>query len=179
MRPSILTLSSLSQFLPFSVGAQLLASEARHTERIDMRLEVSETRLTGRLDTRLEVTETRLAQRIDTRLEASETRLIGRIDSRLEATEMRLAGRIETRLEASEMRLAKDLSHRLRVQAEELREIVRTAADSYGGVLDSIRSDVSELRQGWQLKTTDIDRVLSDHGQRIAALEPATDVVRE
>ncbi len=47
--------------------------------------------------------------------------------------EERLAERLDARL-----------GHRLNVQAEQLREIVQTAADNYGGVLDSIKGDVAE-----------------------------------
>ena len=77
------------------------------------------------------------------------------------------------------MRIEARLSHRLQVQAEELREIVRTAADNYGGVLDSIRRELADLRQGWQTKTADTDRVLTEHVGRIVALERVTGVIRE
>lgn len=46
-----------------------------------------------------------------------EERLAGRIDAALAGAEVRIEGRIDERL-----------SHRLRVQTEELREVVRTAA---------------------------------------------------
>ena len=52
-----------------------------------------------------------------------------------------LAERLEERLTE---RLDARLGHRLNVQAEQLREIVQTAADNYGGVLDSIKGDVAE-----------------------------------
>ena len=120
-----------------------------------------------------------LAGELRTQLTAMGAQLEERLEQRLDASETRLTGRINARLEASERRIEERLSHRLQVQAEELREIVRTAADNYGGVLESIRHDLADLRQGWQTKTADTDGVLTEHLGRIVALERATGVVRE
>ena len=113
-----------------------------------------------------------LTDELRTQLGALGSQLEERLDQRLAAT-------IDTRLEASEGRIEERLSHRLHVQVEELREIVATAADNYGGVLESIRRELSDLRQGWQIKTTDIEGVLTNHGQRIVALEHGTGSTRE
>lgn len=63
------------------------------------------------------------------------------------------------------------LGHRLNVQAEQLREIVQTAADNYGGVLDSIKGDLAEFRKDWRKETEDTKKVLANHGGRIDAIE--------
>lgn len=54
--------------------------------------------------------------------------------------EERLAERLEERLTE---RLDARLGHRLNVQAEQLREIVQTAADNYGGRIDAIEKTLS------------------------------------
>jgi hypothetical protein len=90
-----------------------------------------------------------------------------------------LTEEIRNQFLASEARLDERISHRLQVQAEELREIVGTAAGNYGGVLDGIHRDLADLRQWAQTKTTDTDDVLANHLGRIVALERITGVVRE
>ncbi len=77
------------------------------------------------------------------------------------------------------MRIEERLSHRLQLQAEELREIVRTAAGNYGGVLDNIQRELADFRQEWREKNADTDGVLLDHAQRIVALEHHTGATRE
>jgi DNA anti-recombination protein RmuC len=84
--------------------------------------------------------------------------------------EERLAARLEDRLTE---RLDARLGHRLNVQAEQLRDIVKTAAENYGGVLDSIKGDLAELRNGWRRETEDTKKVLANYGGRIDALEKA------
>jgi hypothetical protein len=82
-----------------------------------------------------------------------------------------LTEEFRTQFEASEQRLDARLSQRLKVQAEELREIVRTAADNYGGVLSAIKGDLTDFRDEWRKKTGDTDKVLANHGGRIDAIE--------
>jgi hypothetical protein len=83
---------------------------------------------------------------------------------------------LEERLEE---RLDKRLSHRLQVQMEELRVLVRDAAEGYGATLEKIDRELGEFRSEWRNKGEDTDRVLTDHVNRIVALERATGLVRE
>ena len=75
---------------------------------------------------------------------------------------------LEKRLER---RLNARLSHGLGVQTEELREILRSAANNYGGVLDGIRRDLAEFRDEWRKKAEVADMGLANHAGRIVALE--------
>ena len=106
-------------------------------------------------------------------------RLAKEIAAHLLASEARLEERLGSRLDARLAEADERLSHRLRVQTEELREVVRTAADNYGGVLESIRRELADLHQGWQSKAADTDSVLAEHLGRIVALERVTGVIRE
>ena len=79
-----------------------------------------------------------------------------------------MGAELEERLEH---RLDARMGHRLNVQAEQLREIVQTAADNYGGVLDSIKGDLAAFRNEWRNETADTRKVLANHGGRIDAIE--------
>lgn len=110
--------------------------------------------LGGQLETRLEQ---RLGERLEERLEK-------RLGERLEA-------RIDKRLAASEERLTAHISQTIQVQGESLRDIVKTAADNYGGVLDRIDRELGEFRQEWRVQTEDTTRVLANHHERLVVLE--------
>ena len=90
----------------------------------------------------------------------------------LAATSTQLEERLEKRLDAR-------LGQRLSVQAEELREIVRTAADNYGGVLGGLRRDIAEFRDEWRKKAEVTDMTLANHVARIVVLEQTTGVRRD
>jgi len=79
-----------------------------------------------------------------------------------------MGAELEERLEH---RLDERLGNRLNVQAEQLREIVQTAADNYGGVLDSIKGDLAAFRNEWRNETADTRKILANHGGRIGAIE--------
>ena len=81
--------------------------------------------------------------------------------------------------ERLEKRLDARLSQRLSVQAEELREIVRTAADNYGGVLGGLRRDIAEFRDEWRKNAEVTHMALANHVERIVVLEQATGMPRE
>ena len=84
----------------------------------------------------------------------------GQLEQRLQTQIVTMGGQLEERL-----------SHRLQVQTEDLREIVRTAADNYGGVLDGIHRALRDLNLKVDLKFGDHGRVLADHNGRLNALE--------
>ena len=79
-----------------------------------------------------------------------------------------MGAELEERLE---QRLDERLGNRLNVQAEQLRELVQTAADNYGGVLDSIKRDLAEFRSDWRKETANTGKILANHNGRIAAIE--------
>lgn len=85
---------------------------------------------------------------------------------------IQLEERLEKGLEAR-------LGQRISMQAEELREIVKTAADNYGGVLGGLRRDIAEFRDEWRKKAEVTDMALANHLERIVVLEQATGVPRE
>ncbi len=80
----------------------------------------------------------------------------------------KMGAELEERLE---QRLDTRLGHRLNVQAEQLREIVKTAAENYGGVLDGLKADLTEFRKDWRKETDDTRKVLANHAERIGAIE--------
>ena len=121
--------------------------------------------LGGQLETRLEQ---RLGERLDERLERLGERLEERLEKRLGE---RLEARIDKRLAASEERLTAHISQTIQVQGESLRDIVKTAADNYGGVLDRIDRELGEFRQEWRAQTEDTTRVLANHHERLVVLE--------
>jgi hypothetical protein len=98
-----------------------------------------------------------------------QTALTTEIRTQLEAVSAKLEGRVE-RVEGS-------LTHRLKVQSEELREIVKTAADNYGGVLDGLQREIKEFRAEWRKDSDKTKRILTNHARRIEALErvPSTE----
>ena len=121
--------------------------------------------LGGQLETRLEQ---RLGERLEERLERVGERLEERLEKRLGE---RLEARIDKRLAASEERLTAHISQTIQVQGESLRDIVKTAADNYGGVLDRIDRELGEFRQEWRVQAEDTTRVLANHHERLLVLE--------
>ena len=92
------------------------------------------------------------------------SQLSSEISSQLTAMSAQLEERLEKRLDAR-------LSQRFKVQAEEIREIVTTTADNYGGVLDAIRRDLGDFRDEWRKKAEVTDAVLANHAGRLDAVE--------
>ena len=109
-----------------------------------------------------------LAHEFRTQFEAMGAGLEDRLGQRLRGDMSAMGVELEDRLYH---RLDERLGNRLNVQAEQLREIVQTAADNYGGVLDSIKSDLAEFRSDWRKETQDTKKVLANHAGRIGAIE--------
>lgn len=63
------------------------------------------------------------------------------------------------------------LDQRMKIQAEELRDLVKVAAEGYGGTLDSIRREIAELRAALRPTLASHDKTLRSHARRIAKLE--------
>ena len=109
---------------------------------------------------------------IRTEFAAQHSTLRTELAAQLEATGSELEKRLEKGLEAR-------LGQRISVQAEELREIVRTAADNYGGVLGGLRREIAEFRDEWRKNAEVTDKALTNHLERIVVLEQVTGVQRE
>jgi hypothetical protein len=86
------------------------------------------------------------------------------LGTQLEAMAAKLEDRIERRVDDR-------LAQRFKVQAEELREIVHTAAQNFGGVLDGIQRDLGDFRAEWRKDSDSTKRILTNHARRIEALE--------
>ena len=117
---------------------------------------------------------------------ANEDRIQG---MREEFNELRqaIASDLDERFAASEQRLTEKLTHvivqqldtaqqhlegRLQVHMEDLKGLVTTTAEAYGGTLDRIERDLVELNQKVDNQLLDHGRVLANHNERRAALEP-------
>ncbi|MCC7180228.1 MAG: hypothetical protein IT177_17755 [Acidobacteria bacterium] len=177
--------------------------ETRLSERLETRLsERLETRLSERLETRLserlgrqnadqiralgQELEQRLSERLGRQIadqmtalgQQLEQRLGDRLTTQLAEAEarldQRLSDRLTTQLAQAEARLDQKLGDRLQVHTEELRDLVRVAAEGYGGTLERIERDLGEFRAEWRTRSDDTDRILAHHLQRIEALERAT-----
>ena len=137
---------------------QLKAMGAGLEERLERRFRDN---LSKDLTVQLKAMGAELEERLEQRLRdnLSKDRTV-----QLKAMGAELEERLEQRLDAR-------LSHRLNVQAEQLREIVKTAADNYGGVLDSIKSDLADFRSDWRKEAEDTRRILTNHGGRLEAIE--------
>jgi len=124
--------------------------------------------LTDEFRTQFGVMGAGLEERLEQRLRDS---LSKDLTVQLKAMGVELEERLEQRLDAR-------LGQRLNIQAEQLREIVKTAADNYGGVLDSIKGELTEFRNDWRKETEDTRKTLANHGGRIDAIEKtvSTDV---
>lgn len=112
--------------------------------------------------------EDRLGRRLRDDMTTMGAELEDRLGRRLRADMSTMGAELDERLY---QRLDERLGSRLNVQAEQLREIVQTAADNYGGVLDGIKRELTEFRGDWRKETEDTRRVLANHGGRITAIE--------
>jgi len=156
----------LQRALTDEIRTQFVALGGQLEERLEQRLGE---RLGERLEKRLGE---RLEERLDQRLGELEERLDQRLGDRLEKRlGERLEERIDKRLAASEERLTAHISQTMQVQGKSLRDIVKTAADNYGGVLGRIDRELGEFRQEWRAQTEDTTRVLANHHQRLLVLE--------
>lgn len=107
---------------------------------------------------------------------------------RQDFTELRqaIASDIDERFVASEQRLAEKLTHvivqqletarqhlegRLQVHMEDLKSLVTTTAEGYGGTLERIERDLGELKQEMVTKFSDHDKTLANHNRRLVTLE--------
>jgi hypothetical protein len=109
---------------------------------------------------------------LKTELSAQHAATKTELAAQLEATSSQLEKRLEKGLEAR-------LGQRISVQAEELREIVRTAAGNYGGVLGGLQREIAEFRDEWRKNAEVTNKALTNHLERIVVLEQVTGVPRE
>ena len=65
----------------------------------------------------------------------------------------------------------KRLSHGMKMHTEQLKDVVKLAAEGYGATLERIDRQLAELNAKVDTKFGDNDKVLQDHASRINALE--------
>jgi len=71
------------------------------------------------------------------------------------------------------------IADKMAIMLEDVKDSVTKAAEGYGGTLERIERDLSEFRSEFRNKSDDTDRVLTDHVNRIVALERITGVPRD
>ena len=114
-----------------------------------------------------------IASDIAERFEASERRLRDGLsedlDDRFAASEQRLTQVIVQQLETAQQHH----EGRLQVHMEDLKGVVTTTAEAYGGTLDRIERDLGEMNKKMDARFSDHDKALANHGQRLVTLERA------
>ena len=70
--------------------------------------------------------------------------------------------------------LADAITDKMGIMLDDAKDSIRKAAEGYGGTLARIERDLSEFRSEMRNKSEDTDRVLTDHVNRIVALERIT-----
>lgn len=141
--------NELRQAIASDIADRFEASERRLREGLSMEMA-----------DRFQASERRLRDNLSKDMADQFTAMGAGLEERLEKLEERIEQRLDARL-----------GHRLNVQAEQLRAIVKTAADNYGGVLAGIERDLAEFRKEWRNETADTRKVLANHGGRIEAIE--------
>ena len=68
---------------------------------------------------------------------------------------------------------AEAMTDKMGIMLGDAKDRVKKAAEGYGGTLERIERDLNEFRSEWRHKSDDTDRVLTDHVNRIGALERA------
>jgi exonuclease VII large subunit len=139
------------------------------------------------LDERFHSSERRLrdglSKDLDTKLDARDKRLRDGLSKDLRDG---LSKDLDERFAASEQRLTEKLTHvivqqletaqqhlegRLQVHMEDMKGLLTTTAEAYGGTLDGIERKLGELNQKMETKVSDHDKALADHGERLVTLE--------
>ena len=142
----------------FSDLRQAIASD------IDARFEAGEQRLREGLskdfDEKLDAREQRLREGLSKDLDE-------KLDDRFAASERRLTQVIVQQLETAQQHLER----RLQMHMEDLKGVVTTTAEGFGGVLAGIRRDLGELNEKMDIKFADHDKALADHNHRIGVIE--------
>ena len=114
-----------------------------------------------------------IANDVDERFQASERRLRDGLskdlDDRFTASEQRLTQVIVQQLETTQQHH----EGRLQVHMEDLKGLVTTTAEAYGGTLDKIERDLGEMNEKMDARFLDHDKALANHGQRLVTLERA------
>ena len=69
---------------------------------------------------------------------------------------------------------AEAITDKMGIMLGDFKDSVKKAAEGHGGTLERIERDLNEFRSEWRNKSDDTDRVLTDHVNRIVALERIT-----
>ena len=95
------------------------------------------------------------------------------LDERFAASEQRLTEKL-THVIVQQLETAQQhLEGRLQVHMEDLKGLVTTTAEAYGGTLDGITRKLGEMSEKMDTKFSDHDKALGDHNQRLMTLERA------
>jgi hypothetical protein len=86
--------------------------------------------------------------------------------------------KLDAKLAVSEQKLGekfaaaeKRLSDQFKIHSEDIRQIAKTTAENYGGVLEGIERRLADMNRTFDAKFGDHDRLLQTHDKRITALE--------
>ena len=110
------------------------------------------------------------------RLEQKVDQLPTKVDLAGFATKADLAG-FATKADLTAF--AEAMTDKMGIMLGDAKDSVKKAAEGYGGTLERIERDLNEFRSEWRHKSDDTDRVLTDHVNRIVALERRTGLSRE
>jgi hypothetical protein len=94
-----------------------------------------------------------------------------KLDEKFAGAEKRLSDHVSRELSQQLDTATKDLKGQMQVHFEDMQDLVKGAADGYGGTLESIERQLKELSTKWDTKITDHDQVLQNHSGRLEKLE--------
>lgn len=106
-------------------------------------------------------------------------RVIGKsVESRLDGFETRIEfhfGAFETRVVSAVAAQLDELENRVerrtQVHFKRMEDLVKRAAEGYGGTLESIDRRLDRLQSKWDTKIGDHDSILDNHNKRITTFE--------
>lgn len=146
----------LRQAISKDIAAQFQSRDERLRDDLDAKFRDSEERLRNNLDERFRDSEERLHDKLAARFEAREDRLLKTISQDV-------ARQLETAV--------KHLDDRTAIYMEGAKDLVKKAAEGYGGTLEAIDRRLGELATKWDTTIADHSLALQDHGKRIELLE--------
>jgi hypothetical protein len=94
-----------------------------------------------------------------------------KMHAKTESLRQAIAADVAQQLETAQAHL----DVRFDVLAEDMKDVVKSVADNFGGVLESIHRELREFREESRQASAFTKTVLSEHATKIAALESARD----
>ena len=93
------------------------------------------------------------------------------VEKRLDSVVVKRLGEAEKRLTEKFTKAEERLSNGAKMNMEELKGVVKLAAEGYGATLERIERQLTDLNTKWDTTISDHDKALKNHGRRITALE--------